>query len=145
MYREHRLKFDEHITKTASECMFKLNEIINNHSSLGDFLLSAGVSVAHAHSSHCHAVLPSWLAWSCLAAFLPFVHLIGFNLPDLSIPECWAPFALSFCVCLARCLHHSPCRHVVRKIASRARCRLCLHRVRLLPLRPRLQLLQHPL
>ena len=40
---------------------------------MGDFLLSA---VAHAHLSHCHIVLPLWLAWSCLAAFLPFVHTL---------------------------------------------------------------------
>ena len=38
--------------------------------------MSAGDHIAHAHSSHCHIVLPSWLAWSCLVAFcLLFVYL----------------------------------------------------------------------
>ena len=48
------------------------NEIINNHSQLGDFLLSAGDRIAHVYSSHCQVVLPLWLAWSCLAAFCLF-------------------------------------------------------------------------
>ena len=46
--------------------------------------------------------------------FLPFVRPFGFNLPDYLIAECWAPFALSFCVCLVSCLHHSPCCLVIR-------------------------------
>ena len=38
--------------------------------------MSAGDHIAHAHSSHCHIVLPSWIAWSCLVAFcLLFVYL----------------------------------------------------------------------
>ena len=38
--------------------------------------MSAGDHIAHAHSGHCHIVLPSWLAWSCLVAFcLLFVYL----------------------------------------------------------------------
>ena len=58
--------------------------------------MSAGDHVAHAHPSHCHIILPSWLAWSCLAAFLPFVYLFGFNLPDYLIVECWAPLPYLF-------------------------------------------------
>ena len=70
----------------------------------------AGDRVAHAHSSHYHAVLPSWLASSCLCSFLPFVCLFGFNSPDYSIAECWAPFALSFCVYLPLSFAMSPRR-----------------------------------
>ena len=52
--------------------MSYFNEIINTHSQLGDFLLSAGDHVSRVYSSHCHVVLPFWLAWSCLAAFCLF-------------------------------------------------------------------------
>ena len=55
----------------------------------------------------------------CSSAWLPFAGLFDCPLLGLVLP-------LPFCVCLARCLHHSPCRFVVREIASRARCWLFL-------------------
>ena len=44
------------------------------------------------------------------AAVLPFVCLFGFSSPDYSIAECWASFALSFCVCLPSSFAMSPRR-----------------------------------
>ena len=53
----------------------------------------------HAHSSHCHVVLPSWLVWSCLAAFcLLFVHLASI-LAGLFDRRVLGPFCLIF-LCL---------------------------------------------
>ena len=67
--------------------------------------MSTGDRVAHEHSSHCHVVLPSWLASSCLFCFFAFCLSVW-----VQSAQCWAPFALSFCVCLPSSFAMSPRR-----------------------------------